>query len=84
MDPAASYILAARRGFLHRSAEFKRPIETPCTRVCVIDAGTKLCAGCGRSLDEIARWAAMTDAERQSIMRELPLRRARARQAVEK
>jgi predicted Fe-S protein YdhL (DUF1289 family) len=52
--------------------------------VCVIDAGTKLCAGCGRSLDEIARWAAMTDAERQHIMRELPLRRARARQAVEK
>jgi len=52
--------------------------------VCVIDAGTKLCAGCGRSLDEIARWAAMTNAERQLIMRELPLRRARASQALEK
>ncbi|HET6926175.1 MAG TPA: DUF1289 domain-containing protein [Hyphomicrobiaceae bacterium] len=73
-----------RRGFSPPLAEFKRPIETPCTRVCVIDAGTKLCAGCGRSLDEIARWAAMTDAEREHIMRELPLRRARARQAVEK
>jgi predicted Fe-S protein YdhL (DUF1289 family) len=52
--------------------------------VCVIDAGSQLCAGCGRSLDEIARWAAMTDAERQRIMRELPLRQARVPQAAEK
>ena len=39
----------------------KRPIESPCINVCVIDASTALCAGCSRSLDEIARWAAMTD-----------------------
>jgi uncharacterized protein len=62
----------------------KRPIQSPCINVCVIDAGTALCAGCGRSLDEIARWSAMTDAERQHIMRELPLRQARGRQAAER
>ena len=61
----------------------KRPIQSPCINVCVIDAGTALCAGCGRTLDEIARWAAMTDAERQRIMRELPARQARARKAAE-
>ena len=49
----------------------KRPIQSPCINVCVIDAGTGLCAGCGRSLDEIARWSAMTDEERRRIMREL-------------
>jgi predicted Fe-S protein YdhL (DUF1289 family) len=61
-----------------------KPIETPCISVCVIEAGTGLCAGCDRSLDEIARWAAMTDAERQRIMWDLPLRRARARRSAQK
>jgi len=43
-------------------------MQSPCTRVCAIDERTGLCAGCGRSLDEIARWAGMTDEERQRIM----------------
>jgi predicted Fe-S protein YdhL (DUF1289 family) len=47
---------------------------TPCIKVCVIDAATGLCAGCGRSLAEIAGWTAMTDPERQRIMRDLPAR----------
>ena len=51
-------------------------MQSPCINVCVIDAATGLCAGCGRSLEEIAGWAAMTDAERQRIMRELPARQA--------
>lgn len=56
-------------GFLRGS------METPCINVCVIDAGTGLCAGCGRSLDEIARWSAMTDDERRRIMAVLAGRR---------
>jgi predicted Fe-S protein YdhL (DUF1289 family) len=47
---------------------------TPCIKVCVIDAATGLCTGCGRSLAEIAGWTAMTDGERQRIMRDLPVR----------
>ena len=35
-------------------------LETPCIEVCAIDAETGLCRGCGRTIDEIARWAAMT------------------------
>lgn len=58
------------------------PIETPCNKVCTIDPASRLCAGCGRSLDEIARWTALTDAERARVMAELPQRletsRARA------
>jgi predicted Fe-S protein YdhL (DUF1289 family) len=53
----------------------QQPIRSPCINVCVIDAGTGLCAGCARSLAEIAGWAAMTETERGRIMRELPSRR---------
>ncbi len=34
-----------------------------------------VCVGCGRTLDEIARWSEMTDAERDAVMAELPRRR---------
>ena len=85
MDLVASYIPAGDAGMVLRtSAEMKRPIQSPCINVCAMDAGTDLCAGCNRSLDEIARWAAMTDAERQRIMRELPLRRVEARKTAER
>jgi predicted Fe-S protein YdhL (DUF1289 family) len=49
-------------------------METPCIKICVLDAGSGLCSGCGRSLDEIADWASLSDAERGRIMAELPER----------
>ncbi|HEY6579015.1 MAG TPA: DUF1289 domain-containing protein [Rhizomicrobium sp.] len=48
------------------------PVVSPCIKVCAIDPTTGLCAGCARTLDEIARWSAMSDAQRAQIMRELP------------
>ena len=59
-------------------------METPCVNVCVIDAADGLCAGCGRSLDEIARWATMTDPEWQRIMLSLPDRRRPAPSTAER
>jgi predicted Fe-S protein YdhL (DUF1289 family) len=47
-------------------------IETPCEKVCVVDAASGLCRGCGRSLSEIERWTAYSDGERSRIMTELP------------
>lgn len=47
-------------------------IQTPCIKVCVMADG--LCTGCGRTLNEIARWGSMSDVERATIMRELPSR----------
>jgi predicted Fe-S protein YdhL (DUF1289 family) len=44
--------------------------------VCVLDPDIELCLGCGRTIAEIARWAAMTEAERTRIMAELPRRKA--------
>lgn len=42
--------------------------ETPCVAVCLMDAKTGLCVGCGRTLPEIARWGRMESTERRSIM----------------
>ncbi len=51
-------------------------IETPCDKICTVDPASGLCIGCGRSLAEIARWTAYSDAERARIMAELPQRLA--------
>ncbi len=48
--------------------------ETPCVAICVIDPKAKLCLGCGRTLQEIARWGRMESAERLSIMATLETR----------
>jgi hypothetical protein len=32
------------------------PTESPCNKVCVIDAACGLCIGCGRSLAEVGGW----------------------------
>ena len=52
--------------------------ETPCIAVCIMDPGTSLCLGCGRTLPEIARWHRMDTAERQVVMSQLAGRMADA------
>jgi uncharacterized protein len=49
-------------------------IESPCVKICTLDARSGVCLGCGRTIDEIAGWAAMGAAERTRVMRELPAR----------
>ena len=51
-------------------------IESPCNKVCVVHPSLGLCIGCGRSLDEIARWSDFAPAERARIMAQLPPRLA--------
>ena len=51
-------------------------ISSPCNRVCAMHPASQICVGCGRSLDEIARWAALSEAERLAIMARLPARLA--------
>lgn len=50
---------------------------SPCVGVCVLDRDSRLCTGCWRSVQEIARWGSCDDAERLRIMAELPNRRPR-------
>ena len=49
-------------------------IETPCVKICRILEGGGICRGCGRTLDEIARWTSMSDEERRTIMADLAKR----------
>ncbi|MGD9671376.1 MAG: DUF1289 domain-containing protein [Hyphomicrobiaceae bacterium] len=49
-------------------------MKSPCIDVCTMDPETGLCAGCGRTLQEIAAWASISDAERERIMDLLPQR----------
>ena len=48
------------------------PATSPCVNICVMDAPTGLCAGCGRTLAEIGQWSSLSEAERQAILKVLP------------
>ena len=50
---------------------------SPCIKVCQMDPVRGVCIGCCRTLDEIARWGAMSDGEREIVMRQLGERRKR-------
>jgi len=51
-------------------------IESPCIKLCQMDARRGVCAGCYRTLDEIARWSEMSDTERARVLAELARRRS--------
>ena len=57
-------------------------IESPCVKICTLDARSGLCLGCGRTIDEIARWTGMSVAERARVTRELAARLAGATPAA--
>jgi uncharacterized protein len=52
----------------------RNPVLTPCIKVCVIDAASGLCAGCGRTLAEIGGWLGFSDDQRRAVMATLPAR----------
>ena len=51
------------------------PVPSPCTSVCRIDDATGLCAGCLRTLDEIAAWSVLDDAQRRAVWDAIVARR---------
>jgi uncharacterized protein len=52
------------------------PVPSPCTSICTIDQVTGFCAGCFRTLDEVAAWSVFDDAEKRAVWAALPGRRA--------
>jgi predicted Fe-S protein YdhL (DUF1289 family) len=46
-------------------------ISSPCIKACMLDPVSRLCEGCGRSMDEITRWGSLSEAERLAIMARL-------------
>ena len=42
-------------------------IESPCVKVCTLDATKKYCTGCFRTVAEIGRWRDASDEEKRRI-----------------
>ena len=54
------------------------PVPSPCIGVCRIDDATGLCAGCWRTLDEIAAWGTADEAARRRIWQAVEARQRAA------
>ena len=52
-------------------------MNSPCIKVCQMDTQRGLCLGCARTLDEIARWGSMSDAEREAVLLLLEARKTK-------
>ena len=52
------------------TADQKRPIS-PCIQICRIDSANQRCEGCGRTLDEIACWSRMSEADKAPVWERL-------------
>ena len=57
-------------------------VASPCTSVCFIDPVTGLCAGCLRTLDEIAGWIDFSTAEKRGLIAAIDVRRSRFGTAI--
>ncbi len=42
-------------------------VASPCIKLCKLDERS-MCLGCARSLEEIAGWSQMNNAEKQSVL----------------
>jgi uncharacterized protein len=52
------------------------PVPSPCVNVCRIDEAAGWCAGCQRTLDEIAAWSTLDDAAKRAVWVQLERRRS--------
>lgn len=43
-------------------------VPSPCVNVCRINPDTELCEGCMRTIDEVADWAVMSNAQRRAVL----------------
>jgi predicted Fe-S protein YdhL (DUF1289 family) len=51
-------------------------VPSPCINVCRMDATTGLCAGCLRTIEEIAAWGSLDDAAKREVWQRITQRRA--------
>jgi len=60
--------------FVARLAEVEATgiVSSPCVNICKIDPYTSVCHGCRRTLDEIAVWGSLGDADKRLVWQQLP------------
>ena len=54
-------------------------VESPCVRVCAIDAKSGYCHGCFRTLREISYWTTYTHAQQRALLEEIEQRKVAGR-----
>ena len=74
-DPRTRRLLERERRRAERLRQLAEGPPSPCIAVCRINATTRLCDGCFRTIDEIRDWIIMPPAERQKLLVELRQRR---------
>ena len=65
-----------------RQEQDRRRVESPCVGVCEIDEANGVCAGCLRTLEEIALWGSSSAPQRREILARLDARRALRRSSA--
>ncbi|MCB1387858.1 MAG: DUF1289 domain-containing protein [Rhodobacteraceae bacterium] len=50
----------------------RKELDSPCVKICVIHPRAGICAGCYRTLAEIADWSTMGAEARAQVLSELP------------
>ena len=50
-------------------------VPSPCRNVCRMHEPSGHCVGCGRTLDEIARWSVLDNTAKRAVWKLLPQRR---------
>jgi predicted Fe-S protein YdhL (DUF1289 family) len=58
---------------------FQGNLRSPCISICRIEPATGYCAGCHRTIEEIADWGMMTDERKRSVWQQIRLRRSALR-----
>jgi uncharacterized protein len=54
-------------------------MPSPCIGICRMDAGSGLCEGCFRTMDEIAYWRTATEDVKRTVWMEIKRRHAAVR-----
>ncbi len=53
-------------------------IGSPCVNWCEMNPKSNYCFGCFRSIEEIASWSRLSEAEKEAVWLALPLRKVTA------
>lgn len=53
-------------------------VPSPCVNICRMEAASGLCAGCWRTIGEIAAWSKMDDDGKRRVWQAIALRKADA------
>lgn len=46
-------------------------VPSPCRNLCELNGARQHCVGCGRTIQEVSRWSAMTAQERKAVLARL-------------